>query len=546
VSTNSGLLRADVHVLDQERRVMHRKSQTHRRFDRRSFFATTGGIAAGATLSALPRLARAGGAAQFAWPYTLGVASGDPLSDAVVIWTRLAPAPQDPGGGMPSQPQPVCWEVARDEHFHRIECSGETLAWPEHGHSVHVDVRGLDPARTYWYRFTAGGHQSPIGRTRTAPRAQHADRLRFAFASCQHFETGYYTAYQHMAEEDLDLVVFLGDYMYEGVPNPNAVRSHTGVAEPLSVDDYRARYANYRSDQHLQRAHALFPWIVTFDDHEVDNNWSADIPQDPDLQSTEAFLARRAAAFQAYYEHMPLRRFSRAQGSSIQLYRRLGYGGLAKFHVLDTRQFRSVTTPCGYGSGPDCPAQLDPTRTMLGDEQDAWLLDGLHRSRAHWNILAQQVPFGFVDVGQGEQVETRHDKWDAYPTARQRVLDFMLEQRPGHPVVITGDLHNAWVQVAHADPRDPESTPLASEFVGSSISSGGDGTDQTATAPVVLAKNPQVLFNSNRRGYVSCLVTPELWRSDFRAVPYVSTEGAPVSTIASYVLENGNPVPYLD
>jgi alkaline phosphatase D len=519
-------------------------SKTHRRFDRRSFFFTTGSVAAGATLPLLPRLARAG-APKFAWPYTLGVASGDPLSDAVVIWTRLAPAPQDPGGGMPDQPQPVCWEVARDEHFHHIECSGETLAWPDQGHSVHVDVRGLTPARTYWYRFSAGGHVSPVGRTRTAPRAHEGDRLRFAFASCQHFETGYYTAYQHMAEEDLDLVVFLGDYMYEGPPNLR-VRSHTGVAEPLTVDDYRARYANYRSDLHLQRAHALFPWIVTFDDHEVDNNFSAGIPQDPDLQSPEAFQARLAAAFQVYFEHMPLRRGSRAEGPSIQVYRRLGFGGLAKFHVLDTRQFRSVTTPCGYGSGPDCPAQLDPTRTMLGDEQEAWLLEGLHRSRTSWNILAQQVPFGFVDVGQGDAIETRHDKWDAYPTARQRVLDFMREQQPNHPVVITGDLHNAWVQVAHADPRDPTSAPLASEFVGTSISSGGDGTDQTETAPIVLSKNPQVLFNSNRRGYVSCLVTPELWRSDFRSVPYVSTEGAPISTIASYVVENGDPVPYRD
>lgn len=523
---------------------MQHKGKTHRRFGRRSFLSNVGGFAAGATLASVPNLARAGGASKIAWPYTLGVASGDPLADAVVIWTRLAPAPGDPGGGMPNSPQPVYWELAGDEHFQRVERSGIAWALPKHGHTVHVDVSGLEAARTYWYRFFASGHRSPVGRTRTAPHELDADRLRFAIASCQDFETGHYTAYQHMAEEDLDLVVFLGDYMYEGAPNPR-VRSHTGLTEPLDVDDYRARYANYRSDLHLQRAHASFPWIVTFDDHEVDNNWSGDIAGGR-TKSTKAFRARRAAALQVYCEHMPLRRLAPRSAPAVQVYRRLGYGALAQFHVLDTRQFRSVTTPCGYKSGPDCAAQLDPTRTMLGEEQERWLLDGLHQSNARWNVLAQQVSFGFVDVGQGEEIETRHDKWDAYPSARQRVLDFLLERQPSNPIVITGDLHEAWVQVAHADPRDPESEPLAAEFVGTSISSGGDGSDQTKTAPLVLAKNPQVLFNSNRRGYVSCLVTPDLWRSDFRAVPYVSSEGAPVSTIASYVIENGNPVPYRD
>lgn len=526
---------------------MDDQNRNQRRFDRRSFLGSTAGIAAGAALLSLPgrASARGGAAPKIAWPFTLGVTSGDPLSDAVVIWTRLAPAPSEPGGGMPKHPVLVRWEVAKDERFRRIERSGDTFAWPEHGHSVHVDVRGLEPARTYWYRFVACGHQSPIGRTRTAPRPGHADALRFAFASCQHYETGYYTAYRHMADEDLDLVVFLGDYIYENPPTPR-VRSHTGEAEPITLDDYRARHANYRSDPDLQRAHAAFPWVVTFDDHEVDNDWSADVPQDPDLQTREAFLARRRAAFQAYYEHMPLRRFSRPKGPDIQLYRRVAYGDLVQLHVLDTRQFRSVTRPCGYGSGPDCAAQLDPSRTMLGEAQERWLLEGLDRSRARWNVLAQQVPFAFVDVGQGDAIETRHDKWDAYPTARQRVLDFLRERRPNNPVVITGDLHNAWVQVAHADPRDPGSQPLASEFVGTSISSGGDGSDESANAPVVLAKNPHVLFNSNRRGYVSCHVTRELWRSDFRSVPYVTTEGAPVSTLASYVVEDGNPVPYLD
>jgi alkaline phosphatase D len=241
---------------------------------------------------------------------------------------------------------------------------------------------------------------------------------------------------------------------------------------------------------------------------------------------------------------MPLRASARASGPDIPIFRRLSFGQLAEFHVLDTRQFRSVTKPCGYSSGPECPASLDPTRTMLGDEQERWLLAGLGRSRARWNVLAQQVPFAFVDVGQTAEVAVRHDKWDAYPTARQTIVDFMVARRPGNPVVITGDLHNAWTQVVKADHRDPASRPVATEFVGSSISSGGDGSDQTTTAPAVLAKNPHVVFNSNRRGYVSCEVTPRWWRSEFRAVPFVTTEGAPVATTASFVVESGDPVPH--
>ena len=276
----------------------------------------------------------------------------------------------------------------------------------------------------------------------------------------------------------------------------------------------------------------------------MDNDWSGDNPQDPDLQTGEAFLVRREAAFQVYWEHMPVRSSSRPRGPNIPIYRRFTFGNLAELNVLDTRQFRSVTKPCGVSSGPLCPALLDPTRTMLGDDQESWLLDGLHRSDARWNVLAQQVPFAFVDVGQTPEVEVRQDKWDAYPTARQRVVDFMAARKTKNPVVITGDLHNAWTQVVLANHADPESAPVATEFVGTSISSGGDGADQTATAPMVLARNPHVLFNSNRRGYVSVEISSRQWRSDFRTVPFVTTEGAPLQTTATFIIEDGNPVPF--
>src|SRR5829696_1759568 len=363
--------------------------------DRRGFLTLAGGgaatlaladaLAPAAALAADGRRARAAARATRVppGPFTLGVASGDPLPDGVVLWTRLAPTPLDPGGGMPDAPVPVAYEVAADERFRRIVRRGSALARPAGAHTVHADVRGLRPGATYWYRFRAGGELSPTGRARTAPAAgARVRRARFATASCQNYQDGYYTAHQALAGEDLDFVVFLGDYIYEGRPNPAALRSHDGVAEPLTLDEYRSRHALYRSDPDLQAAHAAFPWVVTLDDHEVDNNWADDIPQDPGLQSPEAFRARRIAAFQAYWEHMPLRRAQAPRGPDMTLYRRLGWGDLLQLDVLDTRQYRS-----------DQPTSLagaeDPASTMLGAEQEAWLDRGLAGSSARWNALAQ-------------------------------------------------------------------------------------------------------------------------------------------------------------
>jgi alkaline phosphatase D len=253
-------------------------------------------------------------------PFTLGVASGDPRPDSVVLWTRLAPDPLD-GGGMPNRRYSVRWQVATDERFSRVVRDGRATADPDSGHAVHADVRGLRPERDYFYRFRVDDYISPVGRTRTAPAPGHRlSGLRWAFASGQNYQDGYYPALENLAAEDLAFVAFLGDYLYESVPNPNALRTHEGTDEPYSLTDYRNRHAQYRTDASLQAAHAAHPWIVTFDDHEVDNNWADDIPQDPDQLTPEAFRARRIAAFQAYYEHMPLRRSSRPHGPDLQLY----------------------------------------------------------------------------------------------------------------------------------------------------------------------------------------------------------------------------------
>ncbi len=370
-------------------------------------------------------------------PFTLGVASGDPLSDGVVLWTRLArDAVTDAGRGR--APVPVRWEVAHDDGFRRIVRSGEVLALPELGHTVHAEVEGLAADRIYHYRFHAGATTSPVGRTRTAPAAgHHMGRFRFAFASCQQYEHGYWTAYRHMAEEDLDLVMHLGDYIYEKSWGDNIVQPHDG-AEIFSLEDYRRRYTQYRSDPDLQAAHAAFPWIVTWDDHEVDNNYATGVPED--RQHPGAFLLRRAAAYQAYYEFMPLRRTSVPAGPDMRLYRRFGFGDLVAMSVLDTRQYRDDQA-CGDGNKPSCEAHRDPTRTLLGPEQERWLLDGLHGSSARWNVLAQQVMMARLQRRNDEDEATYPmDMWDGYPAARQRVLDAFASDRVANPVVLTGDI----------------------------------------------------------------------------------------------------------
>ncbi len=469
-------------------------------------------------------------------PFTLGVASGDPTPDGIVLWTRLAPDPLN-GGGMPRAAVEVDWQVAADEGMRRVIQRGRATATPDLAHAVHVEVSGLDPARWYWYQFKTGSHLSPVGRTRTAPGATNPlNRLSFAFASCQHYEQGFYTAYQHMAEEDLDLVVHLGDYIYEGGIARDRPRLHNGP-EIMSLADYRNRHALYKTDANMQRVHALFPWIVTWDDHELDNNYAAEIAEDN--APREGFLERRANAYQAYYEHMPLRRTSMPQGSSMQLYRRLAFGDLAEFSVLDTRQYRT-DQPCGDGNKPQCAEALSPQGGVLGSEQERWFLDGLQRSQRRWNIIAQQILMAKIDRGSDEPLYSM-DQWSGYEVARNRILRFLHERKVANPVVLTGDIHSNWAADLKADFADPKSPTIGSEFVGTSITSGGDGSDSNPQAAAAFSRNPHLHFYNAQRGYVRCAVTPEQWQSDYRVVDYVSKPGSPVKTRASFVVEAGRP-----
>jgi alkaline phosphatase D len=497
---------------------------------------------AGALLAAPAVRTAFGQARSPANPFTLGVASGYPTADGVVLWTRLAPSPLA-GGGMPHEPVPVEWQVASDERMGRIVQRGVALAVPDFAHSVHVEVGGLEPGRWYWYRFRAMGEASAVGRTRTAPALGAAlDRFSFAFASCQQYEQGFYTAYRHMAEEDLDLVVHLGDYIYELSWGRDHVRKH-GAPECHTLADYRNRYALYKSDTDLQAAHAAFPWICTWDDHEVDNDYANDRSEEAD--APEAFLARRAAGYRAFYEHMPLPARMRPDGPAMRIYERVGFGSLVQFSVLDDRQYRSPQVCPREGRGGSntvdstCTARLDPALTLLGDEQERWLFDGLARSNARWNVIAQQTLMARLDrkAGAGELYWT--DGWDGYPAARDRLLGFLAERRPSGPLVIGGDVHASWVADLKRDFADETSPTVATEFCGTSI------TSQSARQDVfdaLLPENPHIRFvDSTYRGYTRMRLTSERCVADIRVVDTVAWRAAPVRTLASFAVENGKP-----
>ncbi|NED99049.1 alkaline phosphatase [Phytoactinopolyspora halotolerans] len=488
------------------------------------------------------------------YPFTLGVASGDPLPDSVVLWTRLAPRPLELDGGMPGRDVAVRWQVSESESFRKPVRQGVAMARAVDGHAVHVDVKGLRPHRWYWYRFIAGSEASPVGRTRTAPALGTAPAVAFAFVSCSQYEHGYFTAYRHMADENPDVVFHLGDYIYEYAPGgyvaPGGnVRDHVGD-EIRTIEDYRRRYAQYRTDADLQEAHAAAPWIVTWDDHEVDNNYADDIPENRDPgqgnDTTANFRARRAAAYKAYWENMPLRADRRAVGADMPLYRGFTYGNTASFSVLDTRQYRT-DQPCDDQFPAGCGEEFDPDATILGNAQASWLEDRLAGSASVWNVVPQQIFFANLDGEEGGPTDDDPrdggyaDGWDGYRASRHRLLDFVAERGVENFVVLTGDIHSHYLADLRRDFEDESSPVLGTELVCSSISSGGDGSDRSSFWPLLQPENPHLRYNSNRRGYVSCRLDAETCRADYRVLDYVSEPGAGLRTDASYVIESGEP-----
>lgn len=473
-------------------------------------------------------------------PFALGVAAGDPAPDGFVIWTRLAPDPLDAHGGMPMAPVPVQWEVAADPRFGQTVARGEAIARPELGHAVHVEVGGLSPDRPYYYRFNLGRERSLTARARTAPVVgSRVERLRVASVGCQHYEDGLYTAYRHLAAEDLGFVFHYGDYIYEGrgrarridydgVPRA-AVRAYVGD-ELYDLADYRRRYAQTKLDPDLQAAHAMHAFVTTFDDHEIDNNWTGD--GDQDGTPPEIVLLRRQAALQAWYEHSPVRAASLPRGPAIAMARRAAWGDLADFRFLDTRQFRS-RPPCGDGFRPACPEVNAPGAHIIDAAQEKM---AALPAAGIWTVFAQQIMMMTMDRRRkaDEPVSIMNlDTWSAYAAPRERFLHNLNGRRD--VIVLTGDEHQNFA----GEVRDKAGRAAAIEFVSTSITSGGDGQDLRPGSDVMLANNPHLKFINDQRGYVVSDIGRDGWIADYMVVDRVTTPGGLLSRRARVTVPRG-------
>lgn len=482
-----------------------------------------------------------------AYPFSLGVASGDPASDGFVIWTKIAPKPLERSGGMPKRPVEVEWAVAGDERMQKVVRKGTAIAHPELGHAVHVEIDGLEPARDYFYQFTIGKERSRVGRSRTLPRAgASVAQVRFGVAGCQKYEDGYFTAYRNIASERFDFVFHYGDYIYEyrvlrpGQANLPVVRVMPGEPdETYTLDDYRYRYAIYKSDPDLQIAHASTPFIMSFDDHEVDNDWAGNTTED--FAPPELFLLRRAAAFQAWYEHLPVRKAQMPRGPDILAYRRFGVGDLLAMNVLDTRTFRSPQAcPQGPRVQANCAEANEPNRTMLGETQERWLYDSFKSAKTRWTALAQQVTLARNDRNPDPNVFTPSlDKWDGAVAARDRLFAAIEAAKLNNVVTLAGDIHQNWASELKKDFLDEKSATLGVEFVATSISSVGDGFDINDNYRALLRQQPYTKFFNSQRGYIRNVVTPSRWQADFQVLDKVSVPDGRMTTRKSFVVENG-------
>jgi alkaline phosphatase D len=492
-------------------------------------------------------------------PFTLGVASGSPTADSVVLWTRLYMVGRS-GERIGRESIPLRWEVAHDEQFARVVQSGQTLADAELAHSVHVEVSGLDSDRWYFYRFMVGDAVSPVGRTRTFPKPDAVvKRLRMAYASCQKWEDGYFSAWRHMREENLDAVLFLGDYIYE-YPGTSSRLRIPGGGWVLSLNDYRQRYALYKGDADLQAMHAACPWLVTWDDHEVQNDYAgaqAGNSGFADPSTAANFLARRAAAYQAWYEHMPVRASvllqglaGLARGAEMRIYQRLDYGQLASLYVLDGRQYKDPQV-CNrneaLGSSRvnplTCAQWQDPQRSLLGAQQERWLYQQFAQVRSRetqWNVLGQPTLLGPRNFKSSAGQSLWNDGWDGYPVARSRLIDSLRQHQVANPVVLGGDVHENWVGHIKADYADPHSASVGVEFCGTSITSRTGGA---ARAAEILAANPHYVFaDAQRKGYGVVDFTSQQLTTTLRVVDDVTRQDSRIETLARFTVQAGRAV----
>jgi alkaline phosphatase D len=519
---------------------------------RRAFLRLAGGAAG---LVAAPALVGCVAGDGTKWtkgdPFALGIASGEPSPDGFVLWTRLAPEPlaADPAtpGGMSGGPVTLGYEIATDPAMRGVVRRGEATAKPRFAWSTHLEVGGLLPGRPYWYRFTSGDAASRIGRAMTAPaRGARLDRLRFAFVSCSHYEYGYFSAYRHLADEQPDVVLFLGDYIYEYTNTRRpTLRRHSDGVTASTLPTYRNRYAQYRTDPDLQRLHAELTALMTWDDHEVQNDYAGEWSETFD--PPEQFLLRRAAAYQAFYEHMPVRPSrARPSGPDMRLYERFAFGDLAEIAMIDGRQYRSREAcygPPNNGGGhlvsaAGCPELTDPPRSLIGLEQEAWLFDGLARSLARWNVIAQDVLMAQLrEIDAAGQTEFWTDNWNGYPASRARMLRHIHDSEVANPVVVGGDIHSFWTNDLKLDFDDPRSPTVATEFVGTSITSPGVNFERFAA---LLPDNPHIrFFESRKRGYVMVDLARDRLTARLQTVSDVADPDATLSTLRTFTIEDG-------
>jgi len=516
---------------------------------RRRFLAGAGLAAIAAPGVARLALAQPGRAGN---PFSLGVASGAPRSDGFVLWTRLAPEPlstnPETPGGMSGGDVTLRYEIANDDAMKDVVRHGAATAEQKFAYSVHLDTAGLQPGRPYWYRFQSGDAVSPIGRAITLPApGTSLDALRFGFVSCANYEHGYFSAYRHLTDENPEFVLFLGDYIYETIEeNRPIVRRHSDGVEAATLPTYRNRYAQYRLDPDLARLHAQVPALVTWDDHEVQNDYAnqwGEYFDDP-----AQFLLRRAAAYRAFYEHMPVRPIlSHPDGPLMRVYDRFTLGDLLEISLIDGRQYRSrqaCYAPPAKGGGhlesnASCPERLAAGRTMMGFDQEAWLYAGLARSRAQWNLIAQDVLMAQLDEKQDGLDSYWTDDWDGYPANRARLFHHIRDSKVSNPVVASGDIHSFFANDLKLDFDDRNSPIVATEFVGTSIASYGPPYDLIAQT---LPDNPHVhFFESRRRGYVCVDLQRAHMQVRMRAVSDAHDPKADISTLKTFAVEGGRP-----
>ena len=478
-------------------------------------------------------------------PFALGVASGQPRPQSVVLWTRLMADPAHPGAELPPALLPITWQVADDEGFSRIVRSGTVLADPAQAHSVRVRVDHLRPARPYFYRFLVGGVASPVGRTRTAPD-ENADvaRLRLALASCQHYEHGWFTAHREIAGLDLDAVLFVGDYIYDSSRRRYRLRSHEAEL-PTTLDEFRARHVTYKRDPDLQACHAAHPWILVWDDHEVRNDYAGEVGDDE--QSPAAFLQMRTAAYQAYFEHQPLDLDQAPGPNGLRMHDRFRWGRLADLWMLDGRQYRS-TQACNGGDVAGghvrwrCRELADPRRTVLGAEQERWLEDGLRTATGRWKLIVQSTQFSPWSVpGPAGRRMVYSDGWDGYPEARARLLDHIARHQLDNVVFLGGDVHRHVAAQLRAHPGDSRSPVIASEFVTTSITTAGL---PESLMSLIRRSNPDILHaRSDERGYMHLDVTDRSLHCVARATGFPVLAHSNLVTQARFRVDAGRAGP---